>query len=908
MSAGPAAAGWPGLPGASRTVRPVVLRGSLGAAPPIVSRGLLGAALSARAVVRAFVLAAAAGAAIDAAAQGSVAGDRAALAALYDATGGPDWTDRTNWTSDEPIGAWRGVATDADGRVAGLALPGNDLAGTLPAALGRLTRLRRLDLGGNRLGGPIPAGLGSLVDLRELSLWNEDDYLDPDDDGLTGPIPAELGNLADLARLDLGGNDLTGPIPARLGNLTGLRELILARNGLTGEIPAALGNLTSLHWLDLGRNRLTGALPAALGRLTSLYTLALGQNDLAAAPIPGWLGNLAGLSALSLSRANVTGPLPAWLGNLADLQRVDLSYNWDLAGPLPPDLDLSHLERLDVFATRACAPAAWRSWLAAIDFAGALCGADADVIDVAVFHTPAARVAAGGPDEIDAVVELYVAETNQAFEESGVRTRVALAAREEVDYAETGEYDEDIDRLRNPSDGHLDSVHAVRDRSGADLAHLIVAELDVCGVAELGGPFGITRHGCGGRTFAHELGHNLGLHHDRYELLQRRGRALSSHPGYGYVNQRGFDVGAPPDRRWLTVMAYWTQCADNRVSCTSLLRFSNPRQTWLGDTLGVPADADSMGEAGPADAAAVLDATAPVVADFRRGSANRPPVALGTLPDRTLQASGGAVVVDVAGAFRDPDGDALTYVAVSSAPAVATAQAAGARVTLAPAAAGAATITVTAADIGGSNTTAAQRFVVTVAAAGCAFRATPERHHVPWTGGPLQSAVTTAPGCLWAATSRAGFIRVTGGPRVAGSGTATYTVAPNPGAPRTGSLTVAGRRVTVFQASRAFTDHPLRPGVTPIRAVHFLELRARIDDVRRGLGLSAFGWTDPIVTPGVTPVRRVHLLDLRTAADQAYTAADRPAPSYTDTTLRPGVTVIRAAHVMELRAAVAALE
>ena len=871
----------------------------------IVSRGLLGAS---RSVVRAFVLAAAAGAAVDAAAQDSVAGDRAALVAFYDATGGPDWTDGTNWTSDELLDAWHGVTTDPDGRVAGLSLPENNLAGTLPAALENLTRLRRLALGGNRFSGSIPAGLGNLVDLRELSLWNEDDYLDPEDDGLTGPIPAELGDLADLRRLDLGGNDLTGPIPAELGNLTGLRELILARNGLTGEIPAELGNLTSLHWLDLGRNRLTGALPAALGRLTSLYTVDLGQNDLTAGPLPGWLGSLAGLSALSLSRANVTGPLPGWLGNLANLQRVDLSYNWGLAGPLPASLDLSHLERLDVFATRACAPAAWRSWLDAVDFTGALCGADADVIDVAVFHTPAARDAAGGPDEIDAVVDLYLAETNRAFEESEVRTRVALAAREEVDYAETGEYDTDIDRLRYSSDGHLDGVHAVRDRVGADLVHLIVAELDVCGVAELGGAFGITRHGCGGRTLAHELGHNLGLHHDRYELLQRRGQALSSHPGYGYVNQRAFAPGAPPDRRWLTVMAYWTQCADNGVSCASLLRFSNPRQTWLGDTLGVPADADSMGEAGPADAATVLDATAPVAANFRRGSTNRPPAALGALPDRTLQADGGAEVVDVAAAFRDPDGDALTWSAASSAPAVAMAQAGGGRVTLTPVAAGAATITATATDTGGSNTTAAQHFVVTVAAAGCAFRVTPEHHHVPWTGGPLQSAVTTGPGCIWAATSRAGFIRVTGGARDAGSGTATYAMAPNPGAARSGSLTVAGRRVNVFQAPRVFTDHPLRPGATPIKAAHFLELRARVDVVRRGLGLSAFGWTDPILTPGVTPVRRIHLMDLRTALGQAYTVANRPPPSYADATVQAEATAIRAVHLMELRGAVVALE
>lgn len=779
----------------------------------------------ARAVVRTLVLAAAAGAGSDAVAQDGVAGDRAALVTLYNETGGPEWTDRTNWTTDEPLDAWRGVTTDAAGRVTALALPENELAGTLPAAVRNLTRLRWLDLGGNRLGGSIPAELGDLIALEELSLWNDDDLLDPDDDGLTGAIPAELGNLANLERLDLRENDLTGAIPPELGELTRLRELHLGRNELAGAIPAELGNLTRLRRLDLGRNRLTGPPPAALGRLTRLNELVLGGNDLAPGPVPAWVGGLRRLSALSLSRANVTGPVPLWLGDLADLRRVDLSYNWDLSGPLPPGLDLSHLDRLDVFATRACAPAPWLSWLAAIDFAGAVCGSRPDVIDVAVFHTPAARESAGGPDEIAAAIDLYVAETNQALEESGVGARVALVASEEVDYTEAGEYDIDIERLADPSDGHLDGVHAVRDRVGADLVHLIVGDLDVCGVAQLGGPVGITLHGCGGRTLAHELGHNLGLHHDRYELAHLARRALSLHPGYGYVNQRGFDAGATPDDRWLTIMAYWSQCNAMSVRCTSLLRFSNPRQVWLGDPLGVPAGVDSMGDDGPADAAALLDATVPVVAGFRRNPANRAPAPVGRLPDRTLQMDAGLEVLGVAGAFRDPDGDALTYAAASSAPAVARARADGSRVTLTPVAPGAASVAVTATDAIGPDGSAAQRFVVTVV-----------------------------------------------------------------------------RSVT------AFTDHPLRPGVTPVRAVHLLELRVRTDRVREGLGLPAFGWTDAVLTPGVTPVRRVHLTELRAALEQAYRAAGRPAPRYTDPAVRAGATVIAAAHVMELRAAVVALE
>ena len=55
------------------------------------------------------------GLAADAAAQGSAAGDRAAQA-LYDATGGADWTDSTNWKTTVPLGAWFGVSTDSAGR------------------------------------------------------------------------------------------------------------------------------------------------------------------------------------------------------------------------------------------------------------------------------------------------------------------------------------------------------------------------------------------------------------------------------------------------------------------------------------------------------------------------------------------------------------------------------------------------------------------------------------------------------------------------------------------------------------------------------------------------------------------------------------------------------------------------
>ena len=114
--------------------------------------------------------------------------------------------------------------------------------------------------------------------------------------------------------------------------------------------------------------------------------------------------------------------------------------------------------------------------------------------------------------------------------------------------------------------------------------------------------------------------------------------------------------------------------------------------------------------------------------------------------------------------------------------------------------------------------------------------------------------------------------------------------------------------VTVAAGSAPFADDPLRPGVTPIRAVHFMELRTRIGALRAALGLAPFRWTDPVLRAGITRVGLAHLLELREALGAAYAAAGRAAPPWTDAAPVVGSTPIRAAHLMELRAAVIALE
>jgi len=93
---------------------------------------------------------------------------------------------------------------------------------------------------------------------------------------------------------------------------------------------------------------------------------------------------------------------------------------------------------------------------------------------------------------------------------------------------------------------------------------------------------------------------------------------------------------------------------------------------------------------------------------------NRSPEVVGTLPARSVRVADGAQTVEVSRAFRDPDDDALTYGASSSAVTVAAATATGSTVTVTPLSPGTSTVTVTATDVEGSNTSATHRFVVRV--------------------------------------------------------------------------------------------------------------------------------------------------------------------------------------------------
>ncbi|KAG6538337.1 receptor kinase-like protein Xa21 [Zingiber officinale] len=183
-----------------------------------------------------------------------------------------------------------------------LVLENNNLGGALPKSMGNLSKvLQDLRLGSNHIAGSIPAEIGRLVSLTRINMSSN--YLD-------GVIPTALGSLSKLVEVDLSRNHFDGEIPATVGNIIGLTKLVLASNKLNGSIPNSLGKCR-LERLDLSANRLTGAVPKEILLISSLTVL------------------------LNVSHNSLSGPLPPEIGHLNNLQTIDVSYN-QLTGDIPP--------------------------------------------------------------------------------------------------------------------------------------------------------------------------------------------------------------------------------------------------------------------------------------------------------------------------------------------------------------------------------------------------------------------------------------------------------------------------------------------------------------------------------------------------------------------------------------------
>lgn len=286
---------------------------------------------------------------------------------------------------------------------------------------------------------------------------------------------------------------------------------------------------------------------------------------------------------------------------------------------------------------------------------------DGSVIDVLAMYTPAAwdwadtRGVTGG---IFARIEYLAEMTNLAYENSGVRQRIRLVGIELAAYEEASDTEErpgigiDLRRLARTDDGWMDYVHGLRDYYAADLVHLFVNSPSYYGgvaflprtVEELNPlwAFGVTQvwtH----LTLAHELGHNMGLWHDRYQVINNedasQNEAIAPY-GFGYVNQASLRIEAMIRSLWRTVMAYTVQCNDtfSWVICRRMAAFSNPTLTYWGEPAGVPGTVENNAVFGPANASRLLNETAIYVANYKDSSQRvvQPPTAGDTVEATTV--------------------------------------------------------------------------------------------------------------------------------------------------------------------------------------------------------------------------------------------------------------------------------
>lgn len=221
---------------------------------------------------------------------------------------------------------------------------------------------------------------------------------------------------------------------------------------------------------------------------------------------------------------------------------------------------------------------------------------DGSIIDVYVAYDQDASGGSVAAVDAQAYAELFIAYTNQAYENSGINQRVWLVGN--VDgYNYTDPYinsqDSDLDALTNTNDGLIDGIHAKRDEYHADLVvFLTPSSGSFCGgkawLQTTNNDVGFNTYGfstmnaCsfGSNIFAHELGHNMGSRHDWYV---DDGQTPST-VAHGYIDTtNGFR----------TIMSYGNRCAALGISCPTISHFSNPSIDHDSHSTGVAANTSS---------------------------------------------------------------------------------------------------------------------------------------------------------------------------------------------------------------------------------------------------------------------------------------------------------------------------
>lgn len=250
-------------------------------------------------------------------------------------------------------------------------------------------------------------------------------------------------------------------------------------------------------------------------------------------------------------------------------------------------------------------------------------GDDIATITVLIAYTPRARIwantNAGG---IENVIAQAMENTQLALYESKTKTTLEMVYAAEVAYTESGSSSRDLRRLQKPDDGYMDEVHIWRDRYRADLVALLTDTSDIGGIAyqldrASGDPeyaFSLTRvqQTATTYTFAHEIGHNMGMGHHKAQLPeteeQVHGGLFAYSAGWRWVGNDG--------NFYSTIMAYPEgRYYEDGIGSKNLPYFSNPQVHYDNKPTGDFIDGDN---------ARTLREVRHVIAAYREGSPEIP--------------------------------------------------------------------------------------------------------------------------------------------------------------------------------------------------------------------------------------------------------------------------------------------
>ena len=196
-----------------------------------------------------------------------------------------------NNTSSPGCCTWTGITCDNStvscGRVVGLELGSQKLAGKICGSLAGLSQLRVLNLSHNFLQGSLPDELFSLPNIEIIDLSNNAfvgsiknkgmctistriHVLNFSNNQFSGKVPKGLENCNSLQHLSFDENGLSGSLPESLFQLKNLSELNLQGNSISGSLSNGISNLSNLVKLDISSNLFSGVLPDIFGRLARL--------------------------------------------------------------------------------------------------------------------------------------------------------------------------------------------------------------------------------------------------------------------------------------------------------------------------------------------------------------------------------------------------------------------------------------------------------------------------------------------------------------------------------------------------------------------------------------------------------------------------------------------------------------